>query len=966
MSSLDCNDRVLASVPRIGTRRERILLVTEELSGLNSSGGIGAAFRELALVLARSQAAVDILYLPSEPVVDEKLDQVKLWYASAGVSILTLEVSDYVNGPLSAEARSYAVSKWIRSRELSYSIIHFHDYKGLGYFTIAAKKFGLLSPRTQLVVQTHGPTRWALEANLAFFIHEDQLKIDFMEKKSLEWCDWVVSPSAYLLQWMRESGYVLPQMGDKVRIIKNACSEIAFNAATARSVASNAAHGRSKSVVMFGRHEERKGLVTFCDALDLIAVDLESLGASVTFLGGLGSAVGQPSLAYLMERSERWNFPIHLRTGFTRDEAARHLLSMPSPVCVIPSPHENSPYTVLESIMLGLPTISSDAGGGPELFRGGYSGLVRIAPEPLAKKILEAVVAGIGLPEPAESAGQIDAAWLSFHQELSSFSLESTAVQEDVKSAGWNPLVTVGITHHERPEKLIDAVLSIARQTYRNIELIVVDDGSRAESTLEMLEAVEVLVERIGGRLIKRENGYLGAARNSVLSVASGKYVVFLDDDDIARPHMVERLVNAIESSGLACVNCLNAYMSESERGEFVSVHSERGKPSPKPTYVPVGGPLSLGPLQNVFGGATAIFDLAAVRSLGGYSELRGVGHEDYELFLRLAQAGHSIGVLPDVLYYYEIGRPSMLTRTSLARNFKRCFDALEFDRADWISDFASLVVGKQTSVDAHNRQYWLYGQRASADELRALMIAVGRRERLELAFSVCEKEGRERFASVIASDLSSTPHASPIVESRRLQIGGVRMSIPRGGASWVSRQIFSAKLAFSLGDEQSAFGAVEDVLLTEDKFQHQDRTELVALLASNGCGSISIDARVAVLDLLVASGRTGQVELRVAAAAFDGLSSEGVARALTKFGMDIEEAEYLATHPDVASAVAAGNFSSGVAHYMGFGIKEGRTGFARLNWIVRALGLSGAAGALQAVMLAIVPESRPESPRVL
>lgn len=932
----------------------RILLVTEELAGLNSSGGIGAAFRELALVLARGKRGVDLLYIPSESLDEHKLDQVKLWYASAGVMVLTLDASEYVNAPSSAEAKSYAVSKWIRGNQIQYSVVHFHDYKGLGYFTAAAKRFGLLDQRIQLVVQAHGSTRWALEANAAFFTHEDQLKIDFMEKRSLEWADWVVSPSAYLVDWMRSQGYRLPEGHHKVRVIKNACTEIASQATSRRKLEGAPESGRSKSIVMFGRHEERKGLVVFCDAIDLIAKEIESCGVSVTFMGGMGTVLGQPSLAYLMERAAKWTFPVHMRTGLARDEAARHLLSLPSPLCVIPSPYENSPYTVLESIMLGIPTVSSVEGGGPELFREGYAGLVNVEPKRLSEKLLESITLGIGIPEPAQSAHEIDLAWTQFHEELQALGeREILEVEGDPEARGF-PLVTVGITHHERPGKLVDAILSIARQTYKSIELLVVDDGSASAETVQMLEAAEVLLGRIGGRLIRRENGYLGAARNTVIAEASGKYIVFLDDDDIARPEMLERLVVAIQRSGLPCVNCLNAYMNESERGRYTSTLGTSDKDPPKPSYIPLGGPLALGPIQNGFGGATAIFDLSALRAMGGYSELKGVGHEDYELFLRFAQAGHSVGVVPEVLYHYEVGRPSMLTRTSLARNFRRCFDALEIEGSKWAPDFVSLVVGKQTSIDAHNRQYWLYGQRVASEELRSLMLASSRKERLELGLRICEMEGHDRFASTIAGDLYSTGDLGDGEESRRRQVSSIRLSVPKRGSSWASRQIFSAKLAFALDNERAAFSHMEDVILLEDGVSLQDWTELAALVAEHGCGPISIDARAALLSAMVKTERSGENEQRAIAESFASLSREDTAALLTRFGIDCEEAEYLAAYPDVSRAVARGDFVSGVAHYIAFGREEERGGFAGLGRIMRVLHSRREQEALRRVTLVL------------
>ena len=64
-----------------------------------------------------------------------------------------------------------------------------------------------------------------------------------------------------------------------------------------------------KELVFFGRHEERKEIVLFCDALDLIGDCLASADILVTFLGGFGNVKGGYSALYLAKRSSRWKFP---------------------------------------------------------------------------------------------------------------------------------------------------------------------------------------------------------------------------------------------------------------------------------------------------------------------------------------------------------------------------------------------------------------------------------------------------------------------------------------------------------------------------------------------------------------------------------------------------------------------------------------------------------------------------------
>ena len=94
-------------------------------------------------------------------------------------------------------------------------------------------------------------------------------------------------------------------------------------------------------------------------------------------------------------------------------------------------------------------------------------------------------------------------------------------------------------------EKYIkECVDSAINQTYKNLEIILVDDGS-TDSSGKICDEYSIVDDRIV--VIHRKNGGLSAARNTGLDVASGEYVYFLDSDDYIEENSVENLVNTIE-----------------------------------------------------------------------------------------------------------------------------------------------------------------------------------------------------------------------------------------------------------------------------------------------------------------------------------------------------------------------------------------------------------------------------------
>lgn len=112
------------------------------------------------------------------------------------------------------------------------------------------------------------------------------------------------------------------------------------------------------------------------------------------------------------------------------------------------------------------------------------------------------------------------------------------------------PLVSAIITTHNRADLLPRALDSVAVQSYENIEIIVVDDGSTDQTP----EVVEEYTERFPVNYIRLEDS-VGAsrARNKGIEEASGEFIAGLDDDDKWHKNRISELINAY-SDDYACV----------------------------------------------------------------------------------------------------------------------------------------------------------------------------------------------------------------------------------------------------------------------------------------------------------------------------------------------------------------------------------------------------------------------------
>lgn len=252
-----------------------------------------------------------------------------------------------------------------------------------------------------------------------------------------------------------------------------------------------------------------------------------------------------------------------------------------------------------------------------------------------------------------------DGAFLDWHRRLA----PSQCNVGGAKSTPALPRVSVGLVHYNRPNYLKQAIDSLLAQDYPNLQVILVDDGSTQPAALAYLDALEETFAHRGWQILRQDNRYLGAARNAAARAANGTYLLFMDDDNVAKPHEVSTLVAVAEHTGADVVTC----HMEVFYGEKVPL-AEGGLEQ----RWPLGSSLGLGLLWNAFGDANALWRRSAFMGLGGFTEDYGIGHEDWELFARAALAGLKFETVPEALFYYRKSAGSMLRSTQHQLNHLR------------------------------------------------------------------------------------------------------------------------------------------------------------------------------------------------------------------------------------------------------------------------------------------------------
>ncbi len=138
-----------------------------------------------------------------------------------------------------------------------------------------------------------------------------------------------------------------------------------------------------------------------------------------------------------------------------------------------------------------------------------------------------------------------------------------------------NDLISVIIPGYNVEKYIEKCVKTVVNQTYTNLEIILVDDGSKDKSP-ELFDALAETDSRI--RVIHKPNGGLSDARNAGLEVMTGRYVAFLDSDDYISENYFEILYNAICEKNATTAVCGVYKVDENDKitGEYkVTQHHE-------------------------------------------------------------------------------------------------------------------------------------------------------------------------------------------------------------------------------------------------------------------------------------------------------------------------------------------------------------------------------------------------------
>ena len=218
-----------------------------------------------------------------------------------------------------------------------------------------------------------------------------------------------------------------------------------------------------------------------------------------------------------------------------------------------------------------------------------------------------------------------------------------------------SPEVTAIVTTHQRPEHVRNALRSLAQETHRDFECLVVDDG-------ESIDPDRLREWHPGARLIRGHSLGVAAARNLGLGAASGTFSIFLDDDDLALPSRISTLLRTAKTQ--------HADLCYGMTRRVAADGADAGN---VPTHRITQGLAGLCDLLTCAPHINAVLVRTELLRRAGGFDGRSAHFDDWSAWLRLADRDARIWSVDDVLaewHLHDAGLTGLVSRTRVMNRY--------------------------------------------------------------------------------------------------------------------------------------------------------------------------------------------------------------------------------------------------------------------------------------------------------
>jgi glycosyltransferase involved in cell wall biosynthesis len=291
----------------------------------------------------------------------------------------------------------------------------------------------------------------------------------------------------------------------------------------------------------------------------------------------------------------------------------------------------------------------------------------------------------------------------------------STGVKQWSANDTGNGLLSVVIPYYNMGELIYETIESILRADYKQVEIIIINDGSNDEESLNVLKKLRV---RKDLTLIDQQNKGLPAARNVGAAYAKGEFLTFLDSDDLVARTYYSKAITVLQTK-------VNVHFVGSWIQYFGDSKAIWPSFNPEPPYLLY---------HNMVNSSSLVFRRNAFVNAGLNDERFIYGMEDYDATINLVKNGYRGVILPEILFFYRVRKNSM------ARGFNReinvyLYGLLAEKHKHLYATFATEITnllnanGPGYRIDNPSLDYLLYGSPSLKGRMIKAAIRIVKRQ---------------------------------------------------------------------------------------------------------------------------------------------------------------------------------------------------------------------------------------------
>lgn len=537
-------------------------------------------------------------------------------------------------------------------------VIESQEYLGIAYYLLQFKYLGYdWCKDVPVLITMHSPSFLYMEYNHVSEFRYPNYWICEMERFCLQAADHVISPSQFMID----------ELGKRFNLNHSNISVVA-NPYTFQKQQPTIDSGNE--IIFFGKLTVQKGILQLLHYFKLLWD--EGFQRPLTLIGGQDIIYHPDGLS--MGAVVRKNYKSYVKAGLLKLEdriepSAIEKRLAKAEVVIVPSNNDNLPYVTAEMMSLGKIVLVSEQGGHREVVENGVTGF--IFDHEKAGSFQQQLTTILGLDkerkkEISSRAQKRISEYFSYQKVYKNKKqvIDLVVLQKDskkefpyirfkqdvsriVNSTKGNKKLSVVVPFYNMGRFLDETILSIKKSSCEVHEIIIVNDGSTEEESIQTLNAYR---SAIGVVVIDTINGGVGAARNIGIRAAKGEYIAVLDADDIVEPPYyatATRILSTYEN--VHFVGCWTRYFEGSNKIW--------------PTFSPEP-PLIL--YHNLINSSALIFKKESIVAAGLYdAKMTFTGLEDYASVVAMLASGYGGVVIPEPLFKYRIRNNSMIRNVS-------------------------------------------------------------------------------------------------------------------------------------------------------------------------------------------------------------------------------------------------------------------------------------------------------------